>query len=102
MSNRKNMRQRSLERLALNESEPIWGPQQVQGGDLLDHAGGFSDLLLAHRGMAKFGGLRETPEGYLCLPAMALSKVALDCGMVVNVESEFFSQGYLEYLQQDR
>ncbi|MEJ2211749.1 MAG: hypothetical protein P8129_22310, partial [Anaerolineae bacterium] len=26
-------------------------------------------LLKAHRGMAKFGGLRETPEGFLCLPA---------------------------------
>jgi hypothetical protein len=59
-------------------------------------------LLDAHRGMAKFGGLRETPEGYLCLPAMALSKVALDRGMAVNVESEYLSKGYLEYLKRAR
>jgi len=59
-----------------------------------------ADLLDAHRGMAKFGGLRETPEGYLCLPAMALAKVALDRGMAVNVENEYLSKGYLAYLKQ--
>jgi hypothetical protein len=59
-------------------------------------------VLQAHRGMAKFGGLRETPEGYLCLPAMALAKVALDRGMAVNVESEYLSKGYLEYLKRAR
>lgn len=60
------------------------------------------NLLGAHQGMAKFGGLRETPEGYLCLPAMALSKVAMDRKMAVNVESEYLSKGYLEYLQQNK
>jgi hypothetical protein len=64
----------------------------------LDQA--FANLLVAHRGMAKVGGLRETPEGYLCLPAMALSKVALDRGLSVNVENEYLSKGYLEYLRQ--
>lgn len=59
-------------------------------------------VLQAHRGMAKFGGLRETPEGYLCLPAMALAKVAMDRGMAVNVESEYLVKGYLEYLRQVR
>lgn len=59
-------------------------------------------VVLAHRGMAKFGGLRETPEGYLCLPAMALAKLALDRGMTVNVESEYFVKGYLEYLKRAR
>jgi hypothetical protein len=57
-------------------------------------------ILQAHRGMAKFGGLRETPEGYLCLPAMALAKVALDRGMTANIASEYLSKGYLEYLKQ--
>jgi len=56
-------------------------------------------LLQAHRGMAKFGALRETPEGYLCLPAMAPAKVALDRGMAVKSESEYLSQGYLDYLR---
>jgi hypothetical protein len=57
-------------------------------------------LLNAHRGIAKFGALRETPEGYLCLPAMALSKAALDRGMAINVESEYLLKGYLQYLVQ--
>ena len=52
--------------------------------------------------MAKFGGLRETPEGYLCLPAMALAKVAIDRGMAVGVENEYLSKGYLEFLQQNK
>ncbi len=56
------------------------------------------DLLKAHRGMAKLGGLRETPEGFLCLPAMSLSKMALERGMEINAESEYLSKGYLEYI----
>lgn len=56
------------------------------------------DLLKAHRGMAKFGRLRETPEGFLCLPAMSLSKLALGRGMEVRAESEYLSMGYLDYL----
>lgn len=56
------------------------------------------DLLKAHRGMAKFGGLRETPEGFLCLPAMSLSKMALERGMELNAESEYLSRDYLNYL----
>jgi tetratricopeptide (TPR) repeat protein len=59
-------------------------------------------LLKAHRGMAKFGGLRETPEGFLCLPAMSLSKMALERGMKINSESEYLSKGYLEYLSQQQ
>jgi tetratricopeptide (TPR) repeat protein len=55
-------------------------------------------LLQAHRGMAKFGGLRETPEGFLCLPAMSLSKMALDRGMGLNAESEYLAKEYLEYI----
>ncbi len=55
-------------------------------------------LLSAHRGMAKFGGLRETPEGFLCLPAMSLSKVALERGLHSSVDSEYMSRGYLVYL----
>jgi tetratricopeptide (TPR) repeat protein len=55
-------------------------------------------LLLAHRGMAKFGDLRESPEGFLSLAAMSLSKMALDRGMAINAESEYLSKGYLSYL----
>jgi hypothetical protein len=60
----------------------------------------FDDLLRAHRGRAKFGALRETPEGFLCLPAMSLAKMALRRSMKVNSESEYISKGYLDYLLQ--
>jgi tetratricopeptide (TPR) repeat protein len=56
-------------------------------------------LLNAHRGMAKFGGLRETAEGFLCLPAMSLSRMARERGMTVSAESEYLCMGYLDYLQ---
>lgn len=48
--------------------------------------------------MAKFGGLRETAEGFLCLPAMSLAKVALARKMAVDAHSEYLSSGYLDYL----
>jgi hypothetical protein len=56
------------------------------------------DLLKAHHGMANLGRLRETPEGFLCLPAMSLSKLALERGMGVHAESEYLSMGYLDYI----
>jgi hypothetical protein len=55
-------------------------------------------LIEAHYGMAKFGGLRETAEGFLCLPAMSLAKVALARKMAVDAHSEYLSSGYLDYL----
>jgi hypothetical protein len=62
----------------------------------LDRA--LAELLNAHQGMAQHGSLRWSPEGYLCLPVMSLSKMALDRGMAVNVESAYLSKGYLDYL----
>lgn len=58
------------------------------------------NLLKAHHGMARFGGLRETPEGFLCLPGMSLSVIALERGLEVGAESEYLSKGYLDYLLQ--
>jgi hypothetical protein len=59
-----------------------------------------AELLKAHDGMTKHGDLRSTPEGYLCLPAMSLCKMAMERGMAINVESEYLSKGYLDYLMQ--
>jgi tetratricopeptide (TPR) repeat protein len=57
------------------------------------------DLVLqAHRGMAKFGGLRWSAEGFLCLQAMSLAKIALQRGLSVGTQSEYLSRGYLDYL----
>ncbi len=57
-----------------------------------------ADLLKAHAGQAKFGQLRETPEGFLCLSAMALSRMAAERGLVVSSDSQYLSLGYLLYL----
>jgi tetratricopeptide (TPR) repeat protein len=74
--------------------ETLIARDQLAFDDALD------GLLRAHRGMAKHGGLRETPEGFLCLPAMSLAKMALRRSMKVNSESEYISKGYLDYLLQ--
>lgn len=55
-------------------------------------------LLKAHEGMAKHGGLRWTPEGWLCLPAMTLSILARKNGLKVEIENDYLSLGYLEFL----
>ncbi len=56
-------------------------------------------LLLAHKGMAKHGGLRETPEGWLCLPAMSLAYVASKYQMQINIEDVYLSLGYIDYMK---
>ena len=57
-------------------------------------------LLKAHEGMAKHGDLRWTPEGWLCLPAMSLSFLAIQKGLKVEIEDEYLSLGYLKYLSE--
>lgn len=76
--------------------------QAIVTRDQLAFDAALDDLLKAHRGMAKYGGLRETPEGYICLPAMSLSLVAMRRGMAINAESEYLPKNYLEYLQEER
>jgi hypothetical protein len=56
------------------------------------------DLLQIHNGRAKFGSLRESPEGFMSLSAMSLSKIALERGLTINIENEYLSKGYLEFL----
>jgi hypothetical protein len=72
--------------------------QAVIERDQFVFAEALSNLLDAHRGMAKFGGLRETPEGFLCLPGMSLSRIALERGLKVETNNEYLSTGYLQYL----
>jgi hypothetical protein len=57
-----------------------------------------TDLLKAHEGMAKHGALRETAEGLLCMPAMSLAYVALKHNLKVEIDNDYLSIGYLEYL----
>jgi len=56
------------------------------------------NLLKAHEGMAKYGGLRETAEGLLCMPAMSLSYAACKRNMTIDIENDYLSLGYLEFL----
>ncbi len=58
------------------------------------------NLLKAHEGMAKHGALRETAEGLLCMPAMSLAYIARKHGLKVDIENDYLSIGYLEYLLQ--
>jgi len=55
-------------------------------------------LLKAHEGMAKYGSLRETPEGLMCMSAMSLAYVAHKRDIVVDIENDYFSEGYLQFL----
>jgi tetratricopeptide (TPR) repeat protein len=57
-----------------------------------------ANLLKAHEGMARYGNLRETAEGLLCMPAMSLTYVALKRKLKVRVENEYLSIGYLQHL----
>jgi hypothetical protein len=55
-------------------------------------------LLKAHEGSVKHGELRETAEGLICMQAMALAYAALKRNMYVEIENEYFSKGYLDFL----
>jgi tetratricopeptide (TPR) repeat protein len=57
------------------------------------------ELLKAHRGMATVGGIRESPESFLCLQAMSLAWLASERGMAANAESEYLNKGYLQFLR---
>jgi tetratricopeptide (TPR) repeat protein len=69
----------------------------VEGDQILFHEAS-ATLLKAHEGMAKHGALRETAEGLLCMPAMSLAYVALKRNFKIEIDNDYFSIGYLEYL----
>ncbi len=58
------------------------------------------ELIDAHSRAEKWGWFRDSPEGFVCLAGLALSKLAMDRGLVVNIESEYLPIGYLTYLYQ--
>jgi hypothetical protein len=55
-------------------------------------------LLKAHEGKAKYGALRETSEGLLCMSAMSLAIAGLKHGLSVDMDSNYFSNGYIKFL----
>ena len=56
------------------------------------------ELLIVHQGKAKHGILRETAEGFMCMSAMSLAYAAYQYGLKANVKSEYYSEGYLDFL----
>lgn len=72
--------------------------QAIVEGDQSSLNNALTHLLKAHEGMAKHGGLRESAEGLLCMPAMSLAYIALKRNMKIEVENDYLSIGYLEYL----
>ena len=60
------------------------------------------ELLRVHAGQAKYGILRESAEGLLCMSAMALMYTARKRGIHIEIENEYLSNGYVEYILIDR
>jgi hypothetical protein len=58
-------------------------------------------LLKAHNGIAKFGGLRLSPEGWLCLSAMSLCFLADKVQLDIDIENDLLSLSYLNYIKRD-
>ena len=57
-----------------------------------------AELIDAHSRAEKWGLHRDSPEGFVCLPGLPLSKLAIERGLDVKIESEYLPLGYLEYL----
>jgi tetratricopeptide (TPR) repeat protein len=74
--------------------------QAILMKDQLSYNAALANLLKAHEGMAKHGSLRETPEGLLCMAAMSLAYAAYRHHLRTEIEHDYFSNGYLEFLIQ--
>ena len=72
--------------------------QAILDGNSLALNNTLLNLLKAHEGKAKHGELRETSEGLICMQAMALAYAALKRDLNVEIESEYFSKDYLDFL----
>lgn len=55
-------------------------------------------LCLAHKNRVRYGNLKEAAEGFICLPATAISILAMKNGMNLAVESNYLPLGYIKYL----
>jgi len=61
-----------------------------------------AELIETHSRAEKWGWYRDTPEGFVCLPGLSLSKLAMERDLHVNIESEYLPMRYLEYLFQHK
>jgi hypothetical protein len=72
--------------------------QAIQDHDQSAFDSSLRSLLKVHEGKVKYGEFRWSPLGWLCLPAMVLSYLASRENLTINVESDYFSYGYLKYI----
>ena len=75
--------------------------QAILGRDDSRLADSMLRLLEAHKGIATRGGLRESAEGLLCMPAMSLTFVAMDRSLKIEINNDYLSLGYLNYLRNE-
>ncbi len=59
---------------------------------------GIQGLLKAHEGRAKHGNLRYSAEGLLCTSAMSLVYTAIQHGIFIEIENDYFSMDYLKFI----
>jgi hypothetical protein len=72
--------------------------QSIRNHDQSGFNQSFQMLLKVHEGQAKLGGLRWSPQAWLCLHAMTLAYLAVKKDLEVTVSNEYFSLGYLKFL----
>jgi hypothetical protein len=72
--------------------------QAIIENDQISFGFALESILAIHKGQATHGALRETPEGWLCMPAMTLIYLAMKQNFQININSEYLDAGYIKYL----
>lgn len=72
--------------------------QSIRNNDQSAFDQSFQMLLKVHEGQAKLGGLRWSPQGWLCLHAMTLAYLALQKNLEVTCTNDYFSLEYIQFI----
>jgi hypothetical protein len=70
--------------------------QAILNHDQSNFTKALEQLLKVHEGKAIHGELRSTPEGLLCMPAMALAYIAIKNKLKIEIENDYLSIDYLD------
>jgi len=70
--------------------------QAIIGGNKSAFRDQLCEILRIHDGQAKHGGLRETAEGLICMPAMSIIFLGVQKEMIVEIQSEYIAPDYFE------
>ncbi len=72
----------------------------IMNRDQIQYESSMVDFLKVHEGKAKFGELRYTPEGLICMPGMGFAFGAMKRGLQTNIINDYLSIDYLDFLNQ--